>query len=104
MTYINGGTFKGRHYSAMYDFNSANNNVYDKEQDLIGLIGIEETLDGELLGEAMVWFKGDNVDNLTFVKGETYYSNLDLTESELRTLFKEELIKKLESVDEEVQV
>lgn len=97
MQYINGGTYNKRKFSCMYDAIQIMNNQdrYDKNNDLVGIIGIEEMKNPNENHPAMLWFSGDKVSELKFIKGETYFPNIDKTESELYRLSKEEFVKEL---------
>ena len=85
MHVIDGGKYEGREYGCMYEVNWAmyNQDRYDKENGLVGFSGLVN--DGPLKGhEAMLYFGGNDVNNLQFKKGELYFAEIDKTYGELR--------------------
>ena len=88
---INGGQYNGWEFGCMYNNNEIiyKQDRYDTDKDLIGVIGsVQRTNDnGEIenIVPAMLWFSGDNVNELKFVSGERYFANINKTLSEIKT-------------------
>lgn len=81
---ISGGNDGGKEYSCMYDVAEATykQSRYDTKNDIVGFEGIVTINEKDV--PAMLWFSGDSIDQLRFVKGERYFPKIDKTYEEMR--------------------